>query len=205
VDGGYDSPCPLTGRVTHNNVGVQGVTVKVTGAGATTTTTDADGDFTLNAPLGQEILLSTTGDDGVASYGQVEARTFTDNDVGQSLELSLSDDDEVETPLAALNDTQDADKGVVLVVISGAGLSGGEGAMISATSDQPIVFAQGSYQRSNTIMTTGANALFFYNVVAGMTTITPINGAATTCQRKSSISSFLVQAHAVTLIEIECN
>jgi hypothetical protein len=205
VDGGYDSPCPLAGRVTHNNVGVQGVTVKVTGAGATTATTDASGEFTLNAPLGQEVLLSTTGDVVTASYGTVEARTFTDSDVGQSLELSLSDDAEVETALTALNDTQDADKGVVLVVVSGMGLNGGEGAMISATSDQPIVFAQGSYQRSNTIITASANALFFYNVTPGMMTITPINGATTTCQRTSSISSFLVQAHAVTFVEIECN
>lgn len=204
VDNGYDSPCGLNGRVTADNVAQQNITVKVTGAGATMATTDVNGEFTLNAPLGQEVLLSTTGAPGY--YGQVNARTFTRVDVGQSLELSLAGDAEVEGAATALSDTQDADKGVVLLSFTGTDLDGSEGAMISASSDPPIADANGNYQRSNTIVTPGsAGAIFFYNVAVGTTTVTPINGLATTCHRVSSLSNFLVQAHTVTFVDITCN
>jgi hypothetical protein len=209
VDGGYDSPCGLDGKVTANNVGVSGITVKITGPGAAVVmdTTDGSGNFMLDAPLGQEVQLSAT--DTTGYYGLVRARSFTAADVGQSLELSLSDDAGVEEVAAALSATQDVGKGVVIVFVSGADmstvLSGAEGAMISAASDQPIAVNGGDPQRSSTIMTHSEGALFFYNVTPGTTMVTPINGTATTCQRVSSLSSFIVLPHATTFVDIVCH
>jgi hypothetical protein len=205
VDNGYDSPCGLDGTITANNVGAPGITVKITGPGAAVTmdTTDGNGDFMLNAPLGSEVQLSVTGTTGY--YGLVKARSFTALDVGQSLQISLSADAGVEQVAAALSATQDANKGIVLVFVSGTGLSGAEGAMISAASDQPIAVNGGDPQRSSTIMTASPGALFFYNVTPGTTTVTPINGTATTCQRVSGLSSFIVLPHAVTFVDIVCH
>ena len=200
TDNGFDSPCPLTGTVTAGGAVAIGVTVAVIGGNSTTT--NGSGEFTLSVPLGQEVLLRVGDRPGF--YGEVEMRTFGADDIGESLDLELQPDDSVTDAADALSLTVDPNKGMVFVLVGGAGLGGDEGATISSASAPSIADAGGDYQYADTIITPGG-ALYFYNVAPdGANIVTPVDGLTTDCANAGGLSTFPVLAHTITWVVIEC-
>jgi hypothetical protein len=157
----------------------------------------------LSVPLGEEVLLRVGDRPGF--YGQIEARTFSADDIGEPLELSLQPDDSLTTAADARGLVVDHGKGIVIVFVNGEGLGGDEGANISTTSSPSIADAGGTYPYSETIVTMGPGGLYFYNATPDAANdVTPINGLTTDCMVAGGLSTFPVVAHTITWVVIEC-
>jgi hypothetical protein len=203
ADLGVISPCTISGTVSGQGVGLAGVLVELLVNGATSTSTDADGHFELSVPMNSETLLHIG--DASGYWGVSELRTFVSHDAEQPLSFALASDVAATAAAGGVGLSVDTDDGALVVTISGTGLTGDEGATLSAASAMSIVHDGGSYAYSTTTMSVSGGSLYFYNIAPGTTSVSAVSASSNTCARPASSFPILpIFAHSLTNVAVTC-
>jgi hypothetical protein len=204
TDNGLAVPCAFHGNVFGNGTGLPGVLVEILGSNPASTTTASDGTFTLGVPAFGQLLFHVA--DTTGYFGDVELRTLAPADGTRSLDFNLLPDGNLTFPASAAGITPDTAKGVVLVSIDGTGLTGAEGATLSAASANPIAQVSGNWQYSATTTSSSGGTLLFYNVAVGTTTVTPVSGVGQTCTVDAPAATrFPVMTHTLSRVHVGCH
>jgi hypothetical protein len=204
TDHGIASPCAITGYVVPDSGSEAGMLAEVYGNASLVTATDQDGAFVLSLPLMQQLMMHFG--DGSASWGLIEPRTLTIQDVQEPLYFYPTPDSAIDGVGSAVGITVNETKGAVFVTIEGSSVVGTEGATLSAAAAAPVTRVGDDYQLSSTIKTSGLGYLLFFNVTVGTTTVSPIKPSGETCTVDAGGSTqFPVLAHTVTEVHISCH
>jgi hypothetical protein len=179
---------------------VEGATVTVVGS-SSTATTDAQGNFSVMAPIGTVMFLTTAA----GHWGEQLAQNVP-SEGRNDLELQVRPDAFVAAIAAALQITHDASKGLVSVNFDAATAMGGEAAAISANREISFVFnADDEPVEGNTLIAGGDSEVTFMNTdVANSVIATAVNPSSQPCPLEFPTASYSVQAKVLTEIGVVC-
>ncbi|MBW2586317.1 MAG: hypothetical protein JRD92_05140 [Deltaproteobacteria bacterium] len=203
--GGGGTMVTVTGTVTAASIDngvdppVADATVSIVGT-ANTATSDAEGNFSIMAPTGTVMFLTTA--DG--NWGSLFAENVPGGGVA-GLEVEVIPDALVGEVAAALEATVDESKGLVAVVFDDTTTVGGESASISANSELPFIFAADEPEEGDTLCgetDCGSEVLFLNTDVAATVTATATNASAQSCPLEFPGASYSVQAKVLTEIDV---
>jgi hypothetical protein len=206
--GGGGTMVTVTGTVTAASIDnevdppVADATVSIVGK-ANTATSDAEGNFSIMAPTGTVMFLTTA--DG--NWGSLFAENVPAGGVA-GLEVEVIPDALVGQVAAALEATVDESKGLVAVVFDDTTTVGGESASISANSELSFIFnAADEPEEGDTLCgetDCGREDLFLNTDVAATVTATATNASAQSCPLEFPGASYSVQAKVLTEIDVFC-
>jgi hypothetical protein len=181
---------------------VAGAMVSV-GGSSNTTTTDPDGNFSIMAPTGTVMILTTA--DG--NWGSLFAENVPAGGV-TGLDVEVIPDLLVGEVAAALEATALESKGLVAVVFDDTTTAGGETASISANSELPFIFnAADEPEEGDTlcgVADCGSEVFFLNTDVAATVTATATNAGSQPCPLEFPGASYSVQAKVLTEIDVFC-
>jgi hypothetical protein len=198
----------VTGTVTAASVDngveppVADATVRVVGT-SNTATSDAEGNFSIMAPTGTVMFLTTA--DG--NWGSLFAENIPAE--GRSgLEVEVIPDALVGEVADALEATVDESKGLVAVVFDDTTTVGGETASISSSSELSFIFNAGDNPEEGDTLCgetdCGSEVLFLNTDVAATVTATATSASAQPCPLEFQGASYSVQAKVLTEIDVHC-
>jgi hypothetical protein len=208
--GGSDTMVSVTGQVTAATTGVGSgpavadATVEVVGT-SNTATTDVNGNFSIMAPTGTVLILTTTP--GKPNWGSLFAENVPAG--GRTgLEVEVIPDALVGEVAAALEATVDESKGLVAVVFDDTTTVGGESASISTNSELSFIFNAADEPEEGATLCgetdCGSEVLFLNTDVAATVTATATNASAQSCPLEFPGASYSVQAKVLTEIDVFC-
>jgi hypothetical protein len=179
---------------------VEGATVMVVGT-SSTVTTDAQGKFSVMAPTGTVMFLTTAAD----HWGEQLAENVP-SEGRNDLELQVLPDAFVAAIATALQTTDDPSKGLVAVSFDEATTVGGESAVISENSEISFVFnATDEPTEGNTLIAGGDSEVTFMNTdVANSVMATATNPSSQPCPPEFPAATYSVQAKVLTEIDVIC-
>ena len=183
-----------------NPTPVEGATVSVVGT-SNTATTDASGNFSVMAPVGT-VLILTTAD---ASWGSLFAEDVPSGGLS-GVDAEVIPDALVDALAGLLGTTADTSKGIVAVTFPEQTAIGGETASIDVSSELSFFFdALDDPVEGDTLVAGGSSELIFINVdVAGAVTATATSADAMACPPEFPGASYSVQAKVFTEIDVVC-
>jgi hypothetical protein len=201
----------VTGQVTAAITGdgsgpvVADATVEVVGT-SNTATTDVNGNFSIMAPTGTVLILTTTP--GKPNWGSLFAENVPAGGIA-GLEVEVIPDALVGDIGAALQVAPDASKGIVAVVFDEDTTVGGETAGIVAdTSDISFIFNAADEPEEGDALCgetdCGSEVIFLNTDVAATVTATATNASAQSCPLEFPGASYSVQAKVLTEIDVFC-
>lgn len=201
TDNGVTSPCTIRGVVLANGVAQAGVAVELVGL-AESTTTNADGQFELQAPLLEDVLLRIG--DAPGYWGVLEVRAFSPQDGAELLEWNLIEEADIASPASSVGLSVDDAKGLVMVTFSG-NRTGMESAALTQDSAMPIRPTDTGFEYGSDIGSPEGSALLFYNTEPGMTGITVTSGSTNTCALAAmTVTQYPVFARTLTSAAVDC-
>jgi hypothetical protein len=181
---------------------VAGATVSIVGT-TNTATSDAEGNFSITAPTGTVMFLTTAD----RNWGSLFAENVPAGGV-TGLDVEVIPDALVGEVAAALEATVDESKGLVAVVFDDTTTAGDETASISATSELSFIFnAADEPEEGDTlcgVADCGSEVLFLNTDVAATVTATATNASAQPCPLEFPGASYSVQAKVLTEIDVYC-
>jgi hypothetical protein len=209
--GGSGTMVTVTGQVTEAITGdgsgpvVADATVEVVGT-SNTATTDVNGNFSIMAPTGTVLILTTTP--GKPNWGSLFAENVPAGGIA-GLEVEVIPDALVGDIGAALQVAPDASKGIVAVVFDEDTTVGGETAGIVAdTSDISFIFNAADEPEEGDALCgetdCGSEVIFLNTDVAATVTATATNASAQSCPLEFPGASYSVQAKVLTEIDVFC-
>ena len=183
-----------------NSTPVEGATVNVVGT-SNTATTDANGNFSVMAPVGTVMILSTA--DG--SWGSLFAEEVPSEGLS-GVEAEVIPDALVDALAGLLGTAADTSKGLVAVGFPEDTTVGGETASIDVNSELSFIFdAQDDPVEGDTLVADGSDEVVFVNVdVAGAVAATATSADAMPCPLEYPSASYSVQAKVITEIDVIC-
>jgi hypothetical protein len=184
---------------------VADATVEVVGT-SNTATTDVNGNFSIMAPTGTVLILTTTP--GKPNWGSLFAEIVPAGGIA-GLEVEVIPDALVGDIGAALQVAPDASKGIVAVVFDEDTTVGGETAGIVAdTSDISFIFNAADEPEEGDALCgetdCGSEVIFLNTDVAATVTATATNASAQSCPLEFPGASYSVQAKVLTEIDVFC-
>jgi hypothetical protein len=179
---------------------VQGATVVVLGT-SSTATTDAQGNFSLMAPTGTVMFLTTA-----AGHWGGQLAESVPSEGRADLELEVLPDALVAKLGDALQIVVDPSKGLVSVSFDEATTVGGESAAISENSEISFVFnAADEPTEGHTLIAGGDSEVTFMNTdVVNSVTATAVNPSSQPCPPEFPAATYSVQAKVLTEIDVVC-
>jgi hypothetical protein len=209
--GGSGTMVTVTGQVTAATTGVGSgpvvadATVEVVGT-SNTATTDVNGNFSIMAPTGTVLILTTTP--GKPNWGSLFAENVPAGGIA-GLEVEVIPDALVGDIGAALQVAPDASKGIVAVVFDEDTTVGGETAGIVAdTSDISFIFnAADEPEEGNTLCgeTDCGSEVIFLNVdLAATVTADAVSTAQQGCPHEFPDATYSVLEKVLTEIDVVC-
>jgi hypothetical protein len=181
---------------------VAGAMVSV-GGSSNTTTTDPDGNFSIMAPTGT-VMIMTTAD---GNWGSLFAENVPAGGV-TGLDVEVIPDALVGEVAAALEATVDESKGLVAVVFDDTTTVGGESASISANNELSFIFNAADEPEEGDalcgVADCGSEVFFLNTDVAATVTATATNAGSQPCALEFPGASYSVQAKVLTEIDVFC-
>jgi hypothetical protein len=177
---------------------LEGATVSVVGGASTTS--DANGAFTIEAPVGTVMFLTTApGAWGELQTGEVPPGGAAD------AEAEVVPDTLVAAVSAALSQTVDPSKGIVSVEFEGDVAAGGESADLAANYGFSFVFdADGNPSLGNELVAGADPIVIFANVDISSNVMPSAASGGGACTISFPGTSYPSQAKVFTVIEASC-